>query len=158
MEEVIVSGSLTWVNPYKDGARPPPEVEEAGRRTTPCASTVMHVRLAKALEDTPPFDLDSAPLTEISTDERGNFELKLAPGNYEIFRKEKFGRPKWHDEYQTAGVTQRMIPGGCMDVTKNAKWRRKPDCVLVVQEGHGNAKDVVLHWVNGMEQGVPLPC
>jgi len=60
-----------------------------------------------------------------------------------------------------------MIPGGGMDRKENEKWRRKADCMFEVTaaaaaaEGGGEEvkqKGVLLHWVNGREAGLPLPC
>ena len=60
-----------------------------------------------------------------------------------------------------------MIPGGGMDRKENEKWRRKADCMFEVTaaaaaaEGGGGEeeqKGVLLHWVNGREAGLPLPC
>ena len=54
-----------------------------------------------------------------------------------------------------------------MDRKENEKWRRKADCMFEVTaaaaaaEGGGEEeeqKGVLLHWVNGREAGLPLPC
>jgi hypothetical protein len=170
---VTIRGSVTWINPYKGGARPPRDVEEEGRRTKPCTNTVLHIRPAEGPEE-PPFDLDSIPLTQLRTDSDGEFEVKLAPGVYNIFRADKLGKPKWHDEAIAAatvadggsssgGSSMRMrFPGG-PDIAENERWRRHPDCGLTVMVPEGAPEmaimgGVVLHWVNGMERGVALPC
>jgi len=169
-KDVLVEGNVTWINPYKGGARPPPEIEAEGRRTKPCASAILHVR--RAGDASSPFDLDSPPIAELRTDDVGNFSLSLSPGKYDIFRAAKFGKPTWYDQDQTAGGSRRLIPGGCMDAAENALWRRSPDCSLVVPDPADCAPNgaeavasapatmtgVMLHWVNGMERGLPLPC
>ena len=59
-----------------------------------------------------------------------------------------------------------MISGGGMDRKENEKWRRKADCMFEVTAAAAAAeggeeeeqKGVLLHWVNGREAGLPLPC
>ena len=50
-----------------------------------------------------------------------------------------------------------------MDRKENEKWRRKADCMFEVTAAAGGGegeeqKGVMLHWVNGREAGLPLPC
>jgi hypothetical protein len=149
VKAIAVHGAVTWVNPYKGGARPPPEIEAEARMTKLCTNQLLHARPAADVG----FDLDSAAV-ELQTDAEGNFAATLAPGQYYVFRAAKFGKPAWHDEEQ-AGP---KIPGGSMDAGANAAWRRRPDCVLEVLADEAEQHGVLLHWVNGSEAGLPLPC
>ena len=150
---VLVHGAVTWINPYKGGARPPPDVEAEGRRTKPCTNQVLHVRTAAVADGG--FDLDS-PASELKTDGEGNFAVTLEPGHYHVFRAAKFGKPTWHAEEE--GSAGPRIPGGCMDVEENTAWRRRPDGALEVLAGATEQRGVLLHWVNGNEAGLPFPC
>ena len=157
---ILVSGSVTWVDPYKGGARPPPEVEEEGRRTKPCANHMLHVRPANA--DGAALELESPPLAELRTDAEGNFEIELAPGTYHIFRASKLGVPGWHAQEQEQssdnGLPRRMVPGASFSVEENVRWRRKPDASLEVVASGTEQRGVTLHWVNDRERGLPMPC
>ena len=169
-----VSGSLTWVNPYKGGCRPPPDIEAEGRRTKPCPNVTMVVRSFPTNDEAEEkntattavdFDLDSPYVAELKTDAEGEWKLQLPPGTYHVYRASKVGKPSWYGNAtnsSSSSTTQRMIPGGGMDRKENEKWRRKADCMFVVTAAAGGEeeeqKGVLLHWVNGREAGLPLPC
>ena len=143
-----VTGTVTWVNPYTGGARPPPDVEAEGRRTKQCTNTTLHVRrLTK--DNLSDFDLDSTVI-DLNIDSNGTFKIHVdLPGKYYIFNTTKFGMPSWYNEENVSMM---------MDKDENARWRRTPECTFEVLEGVTALTDVELHWVNGVERGLPLPC
>ena len=182
---MLVAGTVTWVDPYKGGARPTPQIEAEGRRTKPCANQLLHVRPAAET-----FDLDSEPLAELHTDAEGCFEMQLAPGRYHVFRSSKLGTPAWHAQQQqqeqqepqqqpqpSEGAPPRqpqmmmMMPGGS-SVADNVRWRMRPDATIEVDassesgesgessssSSSGSGGRVKLHWVNDRELGTAMPC
>ena len=148
---VSVHGTITWIDPYRGGARPTPEMEAEGRRTKPCANQLFHVRLATAGDLD--FDLSDPAFVELRTDADGSFAVVLEPGLHHVFRAAKLGRPAWHDEARAGPA----FGGIGMDRTRNAAWRRRPDCFFEVGPD-GEQRGVKLHWTNSAEAGMPLPC
>eukprot|EP00729_Bicosta_minor_P000139 gene139-32853_t len=135
---ISVQGAVTWVDPYKGGARPPPDIEAEGRRTKPCTNAVLHVRSAADAD----FDLD-APAIELKTDADGAFAVELEPGLYNVFRAAKYGKPAWHGESKDKTASPW---GGGMDAGENTAWRRRPDCTFEVKDGMLEQCGVQLHW------------
>ena len=151
---VLVCGSVTWVNPYKGGARPTEEMEAEGRRTKPCPNQLLYVRPLRAENDAE-FDLDCPPLAELRTDAQGNFELteRLVPGKYSVYRSSKLGTPAWHAQVlaqqqqqqqqqqqsssssaadRQARAPFRFSPYSPFSVEENVQWRRRPDASFEV--------------------------
>lgn len=121
-----ISGNITSTYSYCGGARPTPEMEQDARTPKALAGKTIYLRAGEK------NDVKKPILQSISSNDKGQFELKLAAGKYVIVEERKKDR-KFVEEvlekYKEKSAYYTAVNPECIE-----KWLQTPDFSFEIDE------------------------